>query len=197
MDFEVAELIGTIGQDSLPDPSLWQYYKLLNRRKILINDEIGSNIIEYAVIPFMEMDHDGSGEPIEILLNTNGGDIYSGFCLVDVIEKAISPVTIHIMAIAESMGTLIAMAGKNNPHVKTVCHPFSVGLLHSGYSQLEGTTAGLRDYFDFSEAYEKKIKDYVISHTNINEQLYSKVERKELWLDSDEMLQLGIVDEII
>lgn len=58
------------------------------------------------------MDNDGTGKPIEIIISTVGGEIYSGFNFVDQIEKAKSPVTIHIMSMAASMGFLIAMAGK-------------------------------------------------------------------------------------
>ena len=49
------------------------------------------------------MDNDGTGNPIEIIISTVGGEIYSGFNLVDQIENAKSPVTIHIMSMASSM----------------------------------------------------------------------------------------------
>ncbi len=182
---------------TLPDPTIYQYYKQLKNRRIIINAEIGDDLLEYATLPFMEMDNDGSNEPIEIIISTVGGEIYSGFNFVDQIEKAKSPVTIHIMSMAGSMGFLIAMAGKNNPNVKTVCHPFSVGLLHSGSQYMEGSAHAVKDTFDFSQHYEEKIKDYILSHTKIDENLYEKIERKEYWMDADEMKRLGIVDEII
>lgn len=182
---------------TLPDPTIYQYYKQLKNRRIIINAEIGDDLLEYATLPFMEMDNDGSNESIEIIISTVGGEIYSGFNFVDQIEKAKSPVTIHIMSMAASMGFLIAMAGKNNPNVKTVCHPFSVGLLHSGSQYMEGSAHAVKDTFDFSQHYEEKIKEYILSHTKIDENLYEKIERKEYWMDADEMKRLGIVDEII
>lgn len=181
----------------LPDYTMYQYYKNLKNRKIIINQVIADDLLELAILPFMEMDNDGSGQPIEIILSTVGGEIYSGFNFVDQIERAKSPVVIHIMSMAASMGFLIAMAGKNNPNVKTVCHPFSVGLLHSGSQYMEGTTHAVKDTFDFSQQYEEKIKQYILSHTKLDEATYDKVERKEYWMDADEMLRLGIVDEII
>ena len=181
----------------LPDYTMYQYYKNLEKRRIVINQVIADDLLELAILPFMEMDNDGSGQPIEIILSTVGGEIYSGFNFVDQIERAKSPVVIHIMSMAASMGFLIAMAGKNNPNVKTVCHPFSVGLLHSGSQYMEGTTHAVKDTFDFSQKYEEKIKQYILSHTKLDEDTYDKVERKEYWMDADEMKRLGIVDEII
>lgn len=191
------ELLEAIAADTLPSPIMYQYYKNLERRKIIINEEISDGIIETAVLPFIEMDSDGTGEPIEIILSTIGGSVYAGFALVDVIEKAKTPTTIHIMSMVASMGVLIAMAGKDNPNVKCVCHPFSVGLIHSGSTYMEGTAHAVKDTFNFSQRYDEKIKNYIITHTNIDEDLYEKIERKEYWVDADEMLKLGIVDEII
>ena len=196
-EFLEIPLSDLVGDSSLPDPVTYQYYKNLKNRKIIINEEIGDNLLETAILPFIEMDNDGTGKPIEIIISTVGGEIYSGFTLVDQIENAKSPVTIHIMSMAASMGFLIAMAGKNNPNVKTVCHPFSVGLLHSGSQYMEGSAHAVKDTFDFSQHYEEKIKNYILTHTKIDENLYEKIERKEYWMDADEMKRLGIVDEII
>ena len=196
-EFLEIPLSDLVGDSSLPDPVTYQYYKNLKNRKIIINEEIGDNLLETATLPFIEMDNDETGSPIEIIISTVGGEIYSGFNLVDQIENAKSPVTIHIMSMAASMGFLIAMAGKNNPNVKTVCHPFSVGLLHSGSQYMEGSAHAVKDAFDFSQHYEEKIKSYILTHTKIDEILYEKIERKEYWMDADEMKRLGIVDEII
>ena len=196
-EFLEIPLSDLVGDSSLPDPVTYQYYKNLKNRKIIINEEIGDNLLETATLPFIEMDNDGTGKPIEIIISTVGGEIYSGFNLVDQIEKAKSPVTIHIMSMAASMGFLIAMAGKNNPNVKTVCHPFSVGLLHSGSECREGSAHAVKDTFDFSQHYEEKIISYILAHTKIDENLYEKIERKEYWRDADERKRLGIVDEII
>ena len=62
---------------------------------------------------------------------------------------------------------------------------------------MEGSAHAVKDTFDFSQHYEEKIKNYILTHTKIDENLYEKIERKEYWMDADEMKRLGIVDEII
>lgn len=164
IELSINDLLAVLKPTGLPDRIEYQYYQNLNKRKIIINEEINDTLLESATLPFMEMNDDKNKRPIEIILSTVGGDIYSGFNLIDQIEKAKVPVTIHIMAMAASMGFLIAMAGKNNSNVKTVCHPFSVGLLHSGSQYMEGTAHAVKDTFDFSQHYEEKIKKlYIIS----------------------------------
>ena len=91
---------------------------------------------------------------------------------------------------ADTLGLLVH-------HRLTVGLTHTVGLIHSGSTYLEGNVNSVKDTFKFSEKYEKKIKDYMLSHTKIDEDLYDKIERQEYWIDADEMLELGIVDKII
>ena len=62
---------------NLPDPVLYQYYNNLAKRRILINEQICQDVVEYAILPLLEMDNDGTGEPIEIILCTPGGSVFA------------------------------------------------------------------------------------------------------------------------
>ena len=193
----IDEILDSVDSVNLPDPMQYQYYANLQNRKIIVNGEITDAIIEYATLPLIQMDNDGTGKPIELLLNTLGGDLFSGLTLVDAIERVQTPLTVRILGMAASMGFYIAIAGHNNPNVKTVCSSFSVGLLHGGSLELEGTQYAIKDQINFLQSYEEKLKKYVVSHTNITPRFYKKFERNEYWMDSEELLKYGIVDEII
>lgn len=178
-------------------PATYQYYKNLKNRTIIINEEISGDIIELAVLPLREMANDGSNKPIKIILSSYGGGVYEGFTLVDEIDRCKCPLEIEIMGVGASMGGLIPMAGYGKPNVKRVCSKFTVGLLHDGNSTVGGTSSKVRDTVKFAERYEKRIKDFMISHSKIDENIYNEIERQEFWMDSSDMLKYGIVDEII
>lgn len=183
------------GDDVFPSPAMYQYYKNMKNNTIVINSDIDDSILETAILPLMQMDADPEVKEIKVIILTCGGDIYSGFAFVSALERCTTPITIQLVGIAASMGTLIAMA--KSPYITVVCDSFTVGLIHSGSTYLEGNVNSVKDTFKFSEKYEKKIKDYMLSHTKIDEDLYDKIERQEYWIDADEMLELGIVDKII
>lgn len=178
------------------DPITYRYYKSLENRTIILNDEISSNIIEMVVLPLIEMDNDGTGKEIKIIINSPGGDVYNGFALVSAIENSTSPITIQIMGMAASMATFVAMASHNKVNVKTICSPYSVSLIHSGSNILAGSAHSVRDTFKFSERYETRIKDYILTHSSIDEAMYAQIERQEFWMDSDDMLKYEIVQEV-
>ncbi len=185
-----------LGNPTGLSPNMYQYYKGLANNRIVINDEIDSDIIEMAVLPLIDMDNDETVEHIEIFVTTCGGSVYTGFTLVDAINNLKTKTTVHCQGIVASMGILIAMAGTKNPNVKIVCNKHCVGLIHSGSTYLEGSSHAVKDTFKFSERYEEKIKDFILSHTTIDEDTYDLIERQEFWMTSDDMIKYGIVDEI-
>lgn len=191
----MADILELLKSPETLDPVMYQYYKGLSENRIIINDEINDCLLEYATLPLMSMDEDPNVKSIEIILNTPGGDIYDGFAFVSVLEKVSKPVTLRIVGMAANMGGLIAMA--KNPNLKVICDRFAVGLIHSGSQYMSGSTHAVRDTFKFSERYEEKIKNYILTHTKIDEKMYDEIERQEFWMDADDMLKYGIVDEII
>lgn len=174
-----------------------QHEKLLKNRIILINDTISELTIEKAVMPLLQMDNDGSNKKITIYINTNDGSVYDGLCLCNIIERLKTETEIIVLGYAYSMGSIILMSGKNNPNVTRKCYPFSTALIHGGSAYVGGTSSQVKDYFKFNEKFEKRIADFIVSHTNLSEDDYVAIERYEAYMDSDEMLEKGLVDEII
>ena len=174
-----------------------EYKKLLSERKILINDIISENTMEKVIMPLLRMDNDGSGEKITIYINTNGGSVYDGLVLCNIIEKLKTPTDVIVLGYAYSMGAIILMSGKNNPNVTRKCYPFSTALIHGGSTYVSGSSSQVKDYFKFNERFEKRIADFIVSHTTLTEDDYAAIERYEAYMDSDEILEKGLVDEII
>ena len=57
-------------------PAEYQYYRNLRNRTIIINEPISADIVESVMLPLIEMDNDGTGEPITIRLSTVGGSLF-------------------------------------------------------------------------------------------------------------------------
>ena len=178
-------------------PATYQCYKNLKNRTIIINDQISADIVESVMIPLLEMDNDGTGKPITILLSTVGGSLFDGITLCDIIDNLKTPTTIKVMTYAYSMGGIILMSGYNNPNVKKVCYKHSTALLHAGSTYLEGNSSSVKDQFYFNQEFEEEIKNFTLTHSKISEDEYNRMERYEWYMNSKTMLEKGLVDEIL
>lgn len=192
---DVNELISQLSETS--NPVLYQYFKKLQERKLIVNGEISSEDIEFTIMPLLDMDNDGTGKEITIYLNSVGGSVYNGLAVCDVISKLKTKTTIIVLGYAYSMGSLMLMSGANNPNVTRKCYPFSTALIHGGSDYLQGTNSQIKDYYNFNQKYEEKIKKFILDNTKISEEEYEKMSRYEWYMTSEEMLKYGLIDEII
>lgn len=194
---EAATSIMDILAEGNISPDTYQYFKGLENRRIIVNSDIDYGVIEQILLPLIDMDNDGTGEPIEIYLSSIGGSLFDGMAICAAIDRLKTPTTIIAPTYCFSMGGLILMAGKNNPNVTKKCYPYSTALIHSGSNYLEGDAMNVKDTLDFYERYDEIVKKYILEHTNITEEEYEAKKRFEWYFTANEMLEKGLVDEII
>ena len=192
------EFLGFAESTSTLDPIMYQYFNnLLNRRTIVLNSEIDENILETVVLPLKEFETDNIASPVTLILNTPGGSVADGLMICNVIDNYKKPLEIIVPSYSCSMGTIILSSGNKNPNVTKKAYPFSFALFHSGQTYVGGESSTVDDIVDFNRSIDRKIRDYVIKNTNISEELYDAHHRKQWYISAEEMLEYGLIDEII
>ncbi len=180
------------------DPATYQYFdKLLNARTIIFNQEVDERIVERVAIPLLDFEQDSSNDPVTLIFATVGGSVSDGFVLCNIIDQYTKPLNIIVLGYAASMGTIMLAAGANNPNVTRKCYPFTYALLHAGSTAFSGEALSVQDTLEFNRRVDDKVKQFIVSHTKISEDEYLQHERKQWFLDADDMLKYGFVDEII
>lgn len=192
------EFLGFAETASSLDPIMYQYFNnLLNRRTIVLNSEIDENILETVVLPLKEFESDNITAPIKLILNTPGGSVADGLMLCNIIDNFKKPLEIIVPSYSCSMGTIILCSGNHNPNVSKKAYPFSFALFHSGQTYVGGETTSVDDVIDFNRSVDNKIREYVVNNTKITEELYAAHHRKQWYISAEEMLEYGLIDEII
>lgn len=194
LDFgEIANLVDR----TLPDPSLLEYYRMRTRREIMWNSDIEDDILEVSLaIRKWNVEDNGievdKRVPIKIFINSDGGSVDAVMNVIDLIKLSKTPVITIGMGKVYSAGGLLLMAGHKRYIFKhTSC------LIHDGSSGAVGSIGKLIDNLKFTEKLEALIKEYIISSTKITEQMFDANYRRDWFMFSDEMLELGVADEII
>lgn len=181
----------------LPDPDLCQYWRDLEHRIIYVDYDIDDSITTVVkLIHTINMEDIGKPtegrKPIRLFLNSPGGSVSAGFTLIDAIINSQTPVYTINMGRAYSMGFLILLASD-----KRFGSTNSSYLLHDGSSFAYDSAAKLRDYMDFNTQTEQRIKEHVVSRTNITPEKYDERYRYEWYMYPQEALELGVIHHII
>lgn len=169
-------------------------------RRVYVNGEIDSYLADDVVRMILQYNVEDAENgckpeertPIRLYLTSNGGDVVSGFKLIDVITSSVTPVHIINFGQQYSMGFLIGLAGHKRYATQNATY-----LMHDGSEVIFDSMSKAKDRMKFNEAVDERIKQYVLSRGSISEETYDDMIRVEWYMFADEAKRNGFVDEII
>lgn len=174
------------------------YLQDLKQRKLFLNVDIEqlsiSEIVKH-IMQFNKEDKDVAVEertPILLYVTSNGGEVDSGFELIDIILNSKTPVYTINLGYQYSMGFLIGLAGH-----KRYATSNAKFLMHDGSNFIYNSGAKAQDQMEFQKKVESRIKQYILSRSKITSEEYDSKLRIEWYLFADEAKDKGFVDFII
>lgn len=174
------------------------YLKDLKQRKLFLNADVDQFSVFDIVKHIMQFNKEDKGIPVEnrmpilLYVTSNGGEVDSGFELIDIIQNSQTPVYTINLGYQYSMGFLIGLAGH-----KRYATPNAKFLMHDGSNFIYNSGAKAQDQMEFQKRIEERIKSYILSRSKISGEEYDSKLRVEWYLFADEAKEKGFVDTII
>ena len=177
----------------------YQYFhQMLDNRTIIFNSEISEDIVETLYLPLRDFENDDSDEPITIILNSVGGSVSDGFFLANFLASYKKKINLIVAGYAASMAAVIISAGGKNDNITRYCYPSTYVLIHDGYVALSASEAKTaNDIMAFNNLVDENIRKFIITNTNITEELYDSKARKQWFISAEEALELNLIDKIM
>lgn len=168
------------------------------RRELVVSGEIDSEMTDYIGFLIRRYNHIDKDVPIAerkkitLYINSPGGDIFATMSLVDVMKSSKTPIVTVNTGEAMSGACLILISGDERFTYKS-----AVALIHKGSISLGGNISDTEEFMEFYKKYQSThYKDAIVGTTLIGADYYDKQIRKEWFLDSDDMIEFGLVDGI-
>lgn len=174
------------------------YLQDLKQRKLFLNADIDQFSVADIVKHIMQINKEDKGRephermPILLYVTSNGGEVDSGFELIDVIMNSKTPVYTINLGYQYSMGFLIGLSGHKRFATRNAKF-----LMHDGSNFVYNSGAKAQDQMEFNRKIESRIKQYVLSRSKVSEKEYDSKLRVEWYLFADEAKEKGFVDYII
>lgn len=174
------------------------YLKDLKQRKLFLNTDVEQLSVGEIVKHIMQYNKEDIGvepdkrTPIILYVSSNGGEVDSGFELIDVIMASKTPVFTVNLGYQYSMGFLIGLAGTKRFAMRNAKF-----LMHDGSNFVYNSGAKAQDQMEFQRRVEDRIKQYILSRSKITSKEYDSKLRVEWYLFADEAKDKGFCDYII
>ena len=181
----------------LPDPTLRNYYQDEQDRIFWVDSQIDDTLLDLVkmIIKCNKEDKDVPVEdrkPIKVFIDSPGGDVCALWTTIKAIEISKTPVyTINYCTAYSAAGDLLAAGHKR------YALPGTTVMVHSGSCMYGGDVEKVESMKKYFDKLGKKVTDYFLAHTNVEPKMYKRKASSDWYLDEDEALENGIIDEII
>lgn len=173
--------------------SLDIFSRLLQNRIIFLGDEIVpevSNIIQAQLLYLQAL----SDDDITIYVNSPGGFISDGLAIYDTIQFVKPDIQTVCTGMAASMASIILCAGTKGK--RKILSNAKV-LIHQPWGGTMGTAADMTIEVNEINKEKRKLYEILAKHTGKTAEEISLDSQRDFWLNADEALEYGCIDEII
>ncbi len=169
--------------------------KFIEQRRVFLWGPVTDITMEKAINSLLFLDALDSKKEINLFVNSPGGSVVSGLALLDVMKMISAPVNTICMGLAASMGSMILSHGTKGKRKifengRVMIHQPSIGKIEGQAIELEITA-------------QQIVKTRRILAEILAKNCGQKVDKilkdfdRDYWMDANEAIEYGIVDEII
>jgi ATP-dependent Clp protease protease subunit len=167
--------------------------KLLDQRKVFLWGQVDDDSAKHVIDRLLYLDA-VSQEEIQLIINSPGGYVTSGFAIYDTIQSIQSPVSTICSGLAASMASILLSAGVKG---KRFIQPHAQVMIHQPSGGARGQASNIE--IQAREIIKTRTLSAEILANNCG-QTTKKVLAdfdRDYWMNAQESIDYGIVDGVI
>lgn len=168
--------------------------KLLTGRKIFIEGAIDSESADTVAKQLMLLRDEDREKPIDILINSTGGEVNSGLMLYDLFQSADMPIRMVCLGKAYSMAAVIFASGNERVMLQNSKLMLHEPLIQDG---IGGNTTTVRSISDSLVETRDRLNSILAKHTNHSVEEIEQATNYDHYFSADESIEFGLCDKIV
>lgn len=169
--------------------------KLFAVRKVFIEGEINQESACAFVKKIMLLNRGDASKPIDVMINSPGGEINSGLLMYDVIQSSKAPIRMYCMGAAYSMAAVLFACGNHGryifPHSELMLHEPLLG------NRVSGNASSIRSISDNLMDTRRKMNQLLAKHTGKTEKEIEEATSYDHYFSPEESVAFGLADDIV
>lgn len=161
--------------------------------EILVYDQIGESFFSFGVTAkdFVQKLKDIGNKPVNVRLNSPGGDVFEGMAIYNAMKAHSAPVRVTVDGLAASIASIIAMGGKTVTMAEN-----SMMMIHNPAAITMGDAGELRKTADLLDKIKDQMVDTYVAKSGLGKRETSTMMDEETWMTAKEAVDNGLADEV-
>lgn len=182
-----------IEQTSRGERSYDIYSRLLKDRIVFLGGEINDDVANLVVAQLLFLEMENPETDISLYINSPGGSITAGMAIFDTMKYIKPQVRTVCIGMAASMGAFLLMAGEKG---KRLALPNSEVMIHQPLGGAQGQATDVAIRAEWLMKTKKKMNRLMQEMTGQPIEKIEKDAERDYFMDAEEALAYGIIDEI-
>jgi ATP-dependent Clp protease protease subunit len=166
--------------------------KMLKTRTILLTGEINKGLAERTIRQLLLLDDMGE-DPIQIFIDSPGGDADAGYAIFDMIRFIKAPVWTIGMGLVASAAAIIELAA---PRERRVGLPNSHYLIHQPLSGIRGVATDIEIHARELDKLRDRINHLIADETGVAFEQVEKDTDRDYWMNAAEAVKYGLISKV-
>lgn len=169
------------------------YSRLLKDRIVILSGEITDASANSVVAELLYLDS-LNNDDIHIYINSPGGSITAGMAIYDTMNLIKSDVSTICIGMAASMAAFLLSSGTKG---KRYCLPNSEVMIHQPLGGAQGQATEIKIAAERILKLKDKLNRILANNTKQKLEIIERDTERDNFMDANEALEYGIVDEIL
>lgn len=183
-----------VEQSGVGERSYDIFSRLLKDRIIFLDGEINDSTADLIVAQLIFLESENPNKDISIYINSPGGSVTAGLAIYDTMQYIKPDVQTICMGQAASMAALLLAAGaKGKRHIL----PSARIMIHQPWGGVEGQATDIAIHTKELLRIKKLSIDILVDCTNNDRDTIASDVERDFFLNADEALAYGLIDNIM
>ena len=170
------------------------YSLLLKNRIIFVGTQITDQTANLIVAQLLYLSNEDSEAPIQMYINSPGGQIYAGLAIYDTMQMITNPINTVAVGVTASFGTVLLTAGTTGQRFAL---PHATIHLHQPLGGVQGQATDIEIQANEIMRLRKKLNEILANHTGQAEEKIKNDTERDYWLTAQEAVKYGLVDKVL
>lgn len=168
--------------------------RLMADRRIFVEGEISQEVACEFVKKILFLNGEDKFRPIDVFINSPGGEINAGMLMYDTIQASKAPIRMFCIGRAYSMAAVLFASGGHGRYVS----PHSELMLHEPLlgNRVGGSASSIRSISESLLESKRKMNRILAKHTGRSEEEIEQATGFDHYYSAQESVEFGLADEI-
>jgi ATP-dependent Clp protease protease subunit len=167
---------------------------LLRNRIIFLGVPIDNHVANVIVAQLLHLSNEDGDAPIQMYINSPGGQVYAGLAIYDTMQMITNPVSTVAVGATASFGTMLLTAGTKGQRYAL---PHATIHMHQPLGGAQGQASDIEIQAREILRLKTRLNELLSFHTGQTVETIEKDTNRDYYMDAATAADYGLVDEVL